>query len=271
MNVFSILRPKYKHPDPAQRAAAVATLTDQLLLSDMVATDDNSTVVTAALHRITDQKIRAQIAKGGGPMNVAALEGINDPHLLSSIARHAASAEVRGLAVARIDDSRTLAAIMAHEPDPSVRQLARLKHRGADPLQLHLKNVLSNLDVAMVAEPTGDAFSGSLDEICTALSSDGRFQIDALVTEPGQHRDAVPAQGETEAMTNPAAAPAPSGWVELLAHHRDGGKNPASPGQSVHFQIKICRRGENQYEWRVSERRVELTNDVASWASSSNT
>lgn len=263
MSVFGFLHPKFKHPDPAVRAIAVARLTNQAQLADIAQTDESPDIQRIALERLTDEELRAAIARGPSPLNLLALEGITEPRLMAAIAETAQSAAVRAKAASRVTDVRILHRIAAHDIDPAIRLQARARLGERDGVQQHLRQLLVNLKPA--ALPPGDGTKcGGVDEVCTAVTRDGRFQIDAVVTEPSPA--ARKADGVDQAIPSPVPA---NGCIELLAHRRGGALvQPADP--NVHYRIRICRLGDNSYAWSMTERRTELTNDVESWASSSN-
>lgn len=263
MSVFGFLRPKYKHPNPDVRAAAVAKLEEQPVLAEIASTDGNAAVRAAALQRLTDQELRAQIARSHSASNVAALEGITDPQWMAAVAQHAESAPVRVLATSRLEDVRILQKIASHDPDPAVRRQARTRLGHAACLPVHLRTLLAGLEVGAAAAAGDGASSGALDDVCRVISQDGRFQIDAVVTSA-----ASPAgpPGDGAASRPPGAGI--GNRLELLAHARAEAALQM-PAATLHYRITIWRCGEDLYQWSLSERRAELTSDVQSWATSS--
>ena len=262
MSVFDLLRPKYKHPDPAVRAAAVANLRDQPQLAEIAANDGDERVRTAGLQQLTNEELRAQIARGSSPANVAALEGITGPQWLAALARFAESPTVRGLATERLDDVAVLQKVIAHDPDPGVRRRARLQLGTTACLPNHLSVLLANLDVCPPAPGDRVTATGRLEDVCRALSHDGRFEIDAVLTPC---HDAGPAATQTMPPTDgygPTTA-----RLELLGHARP--EPAAHAGAMIHYRVKIWRCGDDAYQWSLSERRSELTNDLEAWAKSS--
>lgn len=262
MSVFGFLRPKYKHPNPDVRAAAVAKLDEQPVLAEIASTDEDAAVRAAALQRLTDQELRAQIARSRSASNVAALDGITDPKWIAAVAQHAESAPVRVLATSRLEDVRILQKIASHDPDPAVRRQSRTRLGNAASLPAHLRTLLAGLEVGATASTGNGTSSGALDDVCSAISQDGRFQIDAVVT-PGASPAGSPGDA---APSHPGAAI--GNRLELLAHARAGGV-PQLPAAALHYRIEIWRCGEDLYQWSLSERRSELTSDVQSWATSS--
>lgn len=260
MSVFGFLRPKYKHPDPAVRAAAVAKLNEEPILAEIALTDECVDVARAALQRVTAEDLRADVARSSSPLNIAALEGISDPALLAAIAQHAQSATVRAQATARVVDTRILHKVAAHDADPAVRLQARSRLGDANRMHQYLRTLLSRLPTGSAPPPEGSNANGGLDEVCAAVMHDARFQIDAVLAEPA-------AAGSQPAGAGAGTASS-GGLVELLAHSRVG-ESAESTGQVTHFQIRICRRGENDFQWWMTERRAAMTHDVESWASSS--
>lgn len=263
MSVFGFLRPKYKHPNPDVRAAAVAKLEEQPVLAEIASTDGDAAVRAAALQRLTDQELRAQVARSHSDANVAALEGITDPKWVAAVAQHAESAPVRVLATSRLEDIRILQKIASHDPDPAVRRQARTRLGNAACLPAHLRTLLEGLEVGATVSTVNGTSSGALDDVCSAISQDGRFQIDAVVTPA-----AAPANSTGEAAASRPAGAAIGHRLELLAHAR-AGTALQMPAATLHYRIEIWRCGEDLYQWSLSERRSELTSDVQSWATSS--
>src|SRR4051812_31196364 len=90
VSLFALFGPKWKHPNPEVRAAAVATLADQEILADLAETDTSEVVRRAALFRLTDQVHLARIARiSTHPFNAEALHRVTAPKLLAEVAKRA--------------------------------------------------------------------------------------------------------------------------------------------------------------------------------------
>ena len=148
------LQPKWRHADPAVRAAAVAELTDdpehQSVLLEL-AGDEDLRVRRAALDRITtvpelvrfaraerdedlrrglaDRLVDAATSPSGSDGDAAlALEGLEDPRHLAAVARSSPHDTVRTAALGRVHDSRLLGNVarQAIHPQTALEAVARI-------------------------------------------------------------------------------------------------------------------------------------------------
>jgi len=248
MSVFGLLRPKWQHPDPAVRIAAVNRLSDQAVLAQIVEQDADENVRLAAFGRVTDQDLLAGIARSRSPFSVRAVEVLAEPRLLARIAREAEMPRAREVAVGRIDDALTLQQIAAHDPDPNVRRQARLRRRSADGAHRVLRSALEKLQVAERSAAGVAEFCGALDEVCGALLRDPRFRIDGVLHA---HADESAGQQSTHV-------------VELLARKTE----TAGRGGS-YYQIRVWRPAEDAFHCCVEERTCDTSHDLEAWSRSS--
>jgi hypothetical protein len=260
MSVFDLFKGKGKSSDAAARAASVARITDQSRLAEVIATDPDDNVCVAALRNLSDQDLRAEVAMGTRSFNLQALEGIVATPILTTIAKRAASGQVREQAVARLEDKHVLARIAAVDPDPNVRFQARSRHPFGGLAFSLLKKALAMLPVAAAgAEPAEG--KGNLETICAALLNDRRFSINAVLAARDVGASGVADPGPEHARE----------YLELFARGREGDQETGSGALDVvYHQIRVWRIADDDYLWRRVERRVAVTHDVTAWASSSN-
>jgi hypothetical protein len=55
-------KPGWKHPDPKMRIRTVRRMTSNVVLADVISHEDNFSVRKAAVERLTDQALLAEIA-----------------------------------------------------------------------------------------------------------------------------------------------------------------------------------------------------------------
>jgi len=202
MGILEKLRPqpRWKHTDPAVRAAAVYDLgpDDHEALKALAREDAEARVRRAAVTRVNEVAVLGDIARTDPDEDVRAeairnLAGIaaetssvavalevgrlflamGRPREVVLIVRENASLEIRQALVDLLDDQRGLGAVSRHAPDGGtrLRALARL----ADPEEL--------LNVALKAEHT-DAAVGALERIAgadalSAIAQRGRNKVAA--------------------------------------------------------------------------------------------
>lgn len=257
MSLLDRFRPRWRHSDPVTRKSALADLADPAVLRRIFEGDPDPEVRRAAFERITEQEYLAHIAKGETELNLRAAERLVDQQQLVDVAQRAVSPRVRAAVVPRIEDGEALQRIASLDLDPEVRALAKQRRAGPDGFRDYLQRALAQLEVAQhKAERTAE-FCGTLDDVCGALVTSGRYRINAVVTAPGE---APPGAGAKPDFT----------CVELLANRADG---PASAtderGPRVFYRIKIWRQGDNFYSGAVEERRLEIASNAVAWGDSS--
>ena len=103
----------------------VAVVADQAALAEIAKTDSERDGC-AALERITDQSVLADVARNARTLKVqaAAVERITNQTLLADIAGQARNSDTRANAAAKLSDQETLIAIAMTDPEPVVRAKA---------------------------------------------------------------------------------------------------------------------------------------------------
>ncbi len=140
-------RPLWQHPDPLQRVAGVRQLPpeDQEALTSIARTDPDPRVRRAALHRVRDGLVLAELARNDAEASVReeacelllrvaiekddpaaeqALEALSDQKHLVAASREARSAVVRQGAVARLREPRALATVAKTSEHAAIRTAA---------------------------------------------------------------------------------------------------------------------------------------------------
>ena len=136
-------QPRWKHTDPAIRAAAVSEIPadeERTVLEDLAANDEDVRVRTAAIARVHDVAFLARLARSErdddvrrqvtdrlvgvavapAPDDAAAalaLEGLDDPKQFSTIAKSSPHDTVRTAALGRIHETRALGSVARHAVD----------------------------------------------------------------------------------------------------------------------------------------------------------
>jgi len=145
-------QPRWKHPDPETRIAAILELDDADELRAIVRDDAEAAVRRAAVKRLgdvdflaavarddADERVRAEAAAslveiastGEAAAAEAAAAALDDQKHLGMIARSSPHETGRQIAVARLNDPRTLGAVARQAADPTtaMQALERLTHR----------------------------------------------------------------------------------------------------------------------------------------------
>ncbi len=142
MSLFdSITGPKWQHPDPQVRKAAVEQLDERDVLLELVRTDPDATVQSAALARIDDPDVLDKLietltetlqqqAKNQRLQQIlpsaGQLAAINDDAILSRIINLSDDAELQAAAIARIGDDAVRMEIASSHPSAKARLNAAL-------------------------------------------------------------------------------------------------------------------------------------------------
>ncbi len=190
-------QPRWKHSDPAVRAAAVSEIPGDAAhkgtIEELAASDEDVRVRTVAIERvadtsflaglarvepdadlrrrITERLVAIAIAPAGSDADAAqALEGLDDSRQFSTIAKSSPHATVRAAALARVEDVKALGSIARHADDPQTALEAAT--RLADPAEL--------LNVALKTEHK-DAGVAALDKVVDSAPVDARETLDTLV------------------------------------------------------------------------------------------
>lgn len=139
------LQPKWKHADPAVRAAAVPEIPDddehRAVIEELAATDEDVRVRRAAVGRVVDAGLLARLARSERDADLSrelterlvaiatapadtdadaalALEGLEDSKQLSTIAKSSPHDTVRAAALGRVYDPKALSSIARTAADP---------------------------------------------------------------------------------------------------------------------------------------------------------
>jgi hypothetical protein len=122
MALFDMLKPQWRHSDPAVRKTAVAKLTSQAALAKVAKSDIDPELRELAAWRLTDQKALAAMARNDTNSQVreAAVWHLTDRTVLYELAKTESDANVRAAVGSRLAelDGPTLAEI---EKLPGVR------------------------------------------------------------------------------------------------------------------------------------------------------
>lgn len=269
MGLFDLLQPKWKHADPAVRLEAVRALKDQRVLADIAANDASAEVRLAALAALTDQAALERLASADIPHAAAAAAKVTDPKALARVGKSAAQVAARRQAVEGLADRDVLLGIAALDPDATVRSLARARAGGADPAATYLRGMISALPVAerTATEPVG--YSGTLDELCQALTQDPQFLINGEVIEDDATGHASVA-APTQAPWTVPAFPLARTTVRFLAQTRTPWKSDTSEPEAVGFyHIKVWRTGEDHYDAVATKKKISPTSDPFKWSQAS--
>jgi hypothetical protein len=146
-----LLKPKWRHPDPRKRQAALETGNVPLeALASLASDDRDPTVRCCAIKRVDDLNLLAKLLQAGPPSQVrealeqrlqallvtpltqaspleqrlAAIHDIESPAVWGFTARHADALEIRCAALERVTDTQLLCAIAIEDPVASARRLA---------------------------------------------------------------------------------------------------------------------------------------------------
>src|SRR4029453_10011983 len=100
MDILARLRPRWRHPDPAVRLAAVREMRpdDRERLATIATSDADVRVRRAAIERLDDPELLARIATTDADPALRELAGERGPEALIRLARPAAPAPGRGAA-----------------------------------------------------------------------------------------------------------------------------------------------------------------------------
>ena len=193
------LQPRWKHADPAVRAAAVAELTDdpehQQALVELAGSDEDVRVRRAALERLNSVEELARFARSDGDEtlrrelserlvgvavspNVAAedagraLGGLEDQRQLASVAESSPHLAVRGAALERISDSKVLSHVarQASDAQTALDAVARVTDP-ADLLNIALKTDQKDAGIAALERANTDAAQSGLRETLDAVAT----------------------------------------------------------------------------------------------------
>jgi hypothetical protein len=138
-------QPRWKHTDPAIRAAAVPEIPDDPehrgAIEELATVDEDVRVRTAAVARVADVALLARLARSEPDADLRrqiadrlvaiatapadtdadaalALDGLSDPKQFSTIAKSSPHDTVRAAALGRVHDAKALGSIARHATDP---------------------------------------------------------------------------------------------------------------------------------------------------------
>jgi hypothetical protein len=190
-------QPRWKHADPAIRAAAVSEIPDDPehrgTIEELAMGDEDAGVRSAAIGRVVDVSLLARLSRwerdpelrrqvterlvaiATAPAETdadaaLALEGLDDPKQFSIVAKSSPHETVRTAALARVQDVKALGSIARHATDPqtALDAVARI----ADPAEL--QNVALKTDHK-------DAGIAALERSVDLSSPDARDLLDTVV------------------------------------------------------------------------------------------
>jgi Domain of Unknown Function (DUF349) len=152
MDLIARLRPKWRHPDPAVRAAAVRDMgtEEQERLATVAGSDPDAHVRRLAIRKLRDvavlervaetegdrglrdlavervQEVLVETASAAGPIaaSEAALARLTEPRSLVSVASAAAHERVAAAALARVSGDRLLREVVRNARHPEIRRAA---------------------------------------------------------------------------------------------------------------------------------------------------
>lgn len=225
------LQPRWKHADPAVRAAAVAELPDdaehQAVLRELAASDEDVRVRRAAAGRLTsaadlvavvraerDEELRRELtdrlvavatAPGDNDGDAAlALEGLDDQRQLAAVARSSPFDTVRTAALARVHDVKALGGVARNAAygDTALEAVARI----ADDAELlatavktdHKEAGLAALERAAAASEAAGALRDLLETVAAraknkSVGKRARTMMQALDEAAAARRSALEA------------------------------------------------------------------------------
>ncbi len=270
MGLFDLLQAKWKHADPAVRLEAVRGLKDQRVLADIAANDTSDEVRLAAIATLTDQSALEKLACGDASHAAAAAAKLTDPKALARVGKTAAQMAARRQAVEGISDRDVLLGIAALDPDATVRSLARARAGGAaDPAATYLRGMISGLSVATRTAIEPVEYSGTLADLCQALTQNPQFLINGEVVDEdatGHASDAAP----TQAPWTVPAFPMARTTVRFLAQTRTPWTTQTDEPEAMgFFHIKVWRTGEDRYDAVATKKQIAPTSDPFKWSQAS--
>ena len=113
MTLMDLFRPKWKNSNSWVRQAAVEKLTDQAVLAEIAGTDGDNDVRKAAVAKLTDQAALAEVAKNiwRPDVQMAAVAKLTDQVVLAEIAKTCSNNDIRQAALGKLTDQALLAEV----------------------------------------------------------------------------------------------------------------------------------------------------------------
>jgi len=215
-------QPRWKHADPAVRAAAIGDIPDDPehrgTIEELAAGDEDIRVRTAALARVGDVSVLARLARSERDPELRryvadrlvaiatapsdtdadaalALDGLDDPKQFSTIAKSSPHDTIRAAALGRVHDVKSLSSVARHASDPqtALDAVARI----ADPAEL--------LNIALKTDHK-DAGVAALDKSVDPSSSDTRDMLEGVVNRARNKAVVKRARAMLQAMEEAEAA-----------------------------------------------------------------
>ena len=228
-------QPRWKHTDPAVRAAAVAEIPEDPehrgTIEELAASDEDVRVRTAAVARVVDVAVLARLARSERETELRrhiadqlvaiatapsdtdadaslALDGLDDPKQFSTIAKSSPHDTIRAAALGRVHDVKSLGSVARHATDPQTALDA--VGRIADRAEL--------LNIALKTDHK-DAGIAALDKSVDPSSPDARDTLDAVVNRAKSKAVVKRARAMLQAMDEAEAArrAALEGWQQAIA------------------------------------------------------
>jgi hypothetical protein len=215
-------QPRWKHADPAIRAAAIGEIPDDPehrgTIEELAAADEDARVRAAAVGRVRDAAVLARLARSERDPDLRrsiadqlvaiatapsdtdadaalALDGLDDSRQFSTIAKSSPHDTIRAAALGRVHDVKSLSSVARHASDPqtALDAVARI----ADPAEL--------LNIALKTDHK-DAGVAALDRSVDPSSADTRDTLEAVVTRARNKAVVKRARALLQAMDEAEAA-----------------------------------------------------------------
>jgi hypothetical protein len=191
-------QPRWKHADPAVRAAAVPEMPDddehRAVVAELAKGDDDVRVRRAAVARLSDASSLAELARSEPDADLRreiadrlvaiatapadtdaeaalALTGLDDPRQFATIAKSSPHDTVRSAALGRVHDPRALSSVARHAVDPqtALDAVARLAD-GAELLNIAVRTDHREAGIAALEKCLSD---DGMDEAAARETLDG--------------------------------------------------------------------------------------------------
>ncbi len=260
MSFFDRLRPKWQHSDPAIRAQGVRALEDQTILARIAMDEQVEAVRVAAVEKLNDQRVLAMLACGSASIAPVAMKRLTNRAHIHAAALSAERADVRHLAVDRIDDSVLLHRIATSDTDPWIRAKARDKRMGPDQKRDFIRSELSKLRLAQKKAQEAAELCGSLDDICSALTGNGPFRINGGVAAPELESSPTATTNQQEIHC-----------AQFLALKGEPTRTTTGAADShIFYEIMVWRTENDTFAYRAEEKRLTVVQDAVRWGRVSN-
>ncbi len=261
MSLLDRLRPKWQHSNPTVREAGVRALQDQTILARVAMDEHVEAVRLAAIEKLTDQRVLGLLACGPASIAPVAVKRLTDRAQIKAAALSAERADVRHLAVDRIDDSVLLHRISTSDTDPWIRAKAKDKRLGPDQKRDFIRGELSKLRLAQSKAQEVAEICGSLEDMCNALTGNGPFRVNGGVE--AQESEANSETTRTHAQESDCAQ-------FLALKGEPGTQATGATNTQVFYEIMVWRTENDTFACRAEEKRRTVVQDAARWSRVSN-